>query len=114
WIQEGNLLLVGTAGGEHLVGEITTTNPLGPANIQSKQVLAFGGRAIPPIRVGNSILFVQLAGHKLREVQYSFQVDSYVSSDTTVLADHIAGPGFGFIGMAWQQEPNQVLWLIRD
>jgi len=113
WMAEANKLLVGTSGAEHSVGEITTTDPLGPANIQSVQVLPYGGRNIPALRIDDSIIFVQISGHKLREIKYSFQVDNFISADLAALAPHIAGTGFGFIAMAWQQEPNFIVWLAR-
>lgn len=108
WMREGNDLLVGTGGREIAVGEITTSDPLGPGNIKARKQTVFGSRAVEPVEVGDSILFVTRSGKKLREIRYSWETNSYQSVDLTVLSEHIAKAGIS--QMAYQQEPFSVVW----
>jgi hypothetical protein len=111
WISAGRRLLIGTAGGEFVLGEQTTTDPLGPTNIKIEQQTGHGSANIVPARIGDGTVFVQRSGRKVREVRYAFDTDSYQTSDLTVLARHITQSGF--IDMVYQQEPYTLLWAVR-
>jgi hypothetical protein len=108
WLMDGNDLLVGTAGREIAVGKVTTTEPLGPSNIEAKKQTAYGSRAVEPVEVGNSVLIVTRSGTKLREIVFDWTRAAYVSSDLTVLSEHIAKAGLSQI--AYQQEPYGIVW----
>lgn len=108
WVAPADQLLVGTVGNEFAIGELTSSDPLGPANIQAKQQTAHGSRRVRPIRVNDSVLFVQKAGRKLRELRFTFESDSYATVDLTVLADHVTKGQI--IQMAYQQEPHSIIW----
>lgn len=108
WVAPADQLLVGTVGNEFAIGELASSDPLGPANIQAKQQTAHGSRQVRPIRVNDSILFVQKAGRKLRELRFTFESDSYATVDLTVLADHVTKGQI--VQMAYQQEPHSIVW----
>lgn len=108
WIAPGNKLLVGTVGNEFAIGELASSDPLGPANIQAQPQTAHGSRQVRPIRVNDSILFVQKSGRKLREARFTFESDGYATTDLTVLADHVTKGQI--VQMAYQQEPHSIVW----
>ena len=108
WAREGNDFIIGTAGKELAVGEVTTTDPLGPSNIKARKQTTYGSRAVEPVEVGSSILFVTRSGQKLREIVYDWARGSYVSTDLTVLSEHIAKKGLSQI--TYQQEPYSIVW----
>lgn len=108
WIAPGNKLLVGTVGNEFAVGELTSSDPLGPANIQALPQTSHGSRQVRPIRVNDSILFAQKSGRKLREARFTFESDGYATTDLTVLADHVTKGQI--VQMAYQQEPHSIIW----
>lgn len=110
WMKAGNDLILGTAGSEHAAGEITTNDPLSPTNIRIRDQTTYGGRSINPIILGESIVFVQTAGRKLRDIAYSFDVNKYRGKDLTVLSEHLTKGGI--IDMDYQQEPNSIIWLV--
>lgn len=112
WMTGDDDLLCGTAGGEFSVGELTNGEPIGPGNIRARLISSYGTRAIPPIKNGDALLFVQRAGLKAREVAYDPISFKYKSTDATVLADHISASGL--TQMAFAQEPNPVVWLTRS
>jgi len=55
---------------------------------------------------------VQKAGRKVRGLTYKWEWDRYVSPDMTLLAEHITRPGISG-RMAYQQEPNSIVWAVR-
>ncbi len=112
WMTPDKDLIVGTAGGEFAVGELTNGEPLGPANRRSREISRFGSRAIPPIKNADSILFINRAGLAARESFYDFGSDGYKSSDTTVLAEHITRTGVS--QMAFAADPDLVVWMARN
>lgn len=110
WGIADNDLLMGTAGDETALGELTSSDPLGPANIRTKPQTNWGSRAVNPIRVGDSILYITRSGRRVRDISYSFDVNGYRGRELTVLADHIAKGEI--VSTAYQQEPYSVLWCV--
>lgn len=111
WLAPSDGLLIGTAGAEFVLGEVTTDQPLGPDNVKITQQSTYGSRSVLPLQVGESVLFIQRAGQKLRELTYDFGQNGFKSSDLTVLAEHIT---FGGVtSMAYQQEPHSIIWLVK-
>ncbi|WP_440482936.1 hypothetical protein [Serratia marcescens] len=107
-----NTLIALTYGGEFT---ITAGNDaaITPTNISVKNPSPYGCNDIRPVRVGTEIMFIQRANKKLYAVAYD--PDSYVSysaNDMTVLAEHITGGGV--IDMAYQQQPDAFIWLVRN
>jgi hypothetical protein len=111
WLMPTMVLLVGTSGQEFACAENTTSEAFAPANVKIDQQTAEGSRAIKPVRVGYSTLFVQRSGRKLKECAYDFRLNSYVSNDMTILAEHITVGGIQQI--AWHKEPYVCCWAVR-
>jgi len=111
WLSPSDGLLIGTAGGEFVAGEVTLDEPLGPGNVKITQQSLFGSKSVIPSQVGDVILFTQRSGRKLRELQYEFSNNGYKSSDLTVLADHITAGGI--VDITYQQEPHNIVWAVR-
>lgn len=109
WLAPGSSLLVGTAGGEHSCSPSTTTAAFGPDNIQITKESSYGSKGVNAVQVGATSMFVQRAGCKVRAVLADYESGSYSSSDLTVLAEHITR--VGITSLAWQQEPDYVLWV---
>ncbi len=110
-VTEGSVLIVNTIGAEFSIEGQSTSSPFGPNNIKVSKQTAYGGAAIRPIRVGESVLFVQASQRKLRSIQYEFNVDNYVAPDMTVRSAGIMGAGV--IQMARQAEPYEIVWSVR-
>ena len=105
-------LIVGTVGGEFSVSGGGTDDPVTPTNILIKKQSNHGCANIDAIPVGNVTLFLQRAKRKIRELAYNFDVDGYVAPDMTILAEHISESGVN--EMSYQQEPNQIIWGVRE
>ncbi|WKZ93620.1 hypothetical protein P0E69_06915 [Chimaeribacter arupi] len=109
WMAASSSLIIGTASSELTCSPSTTTNAFGPDNIQIVQESKYGSKGINAVVVGNTVLFVQRAGRKVRAVTADYQSGSYSSTDLSVLAEHITSTGI--VDFAWQQEPDNVVWV---
>ena len=105
-------LIIGTAGGEFTVSGGATDAAITPTNILIKKQSNHGAANVDAIAAGNATLFLQRAKRKVRELAYNFDVDGYLAPDMTILAEHISEGGI--TQMAYQQEPNSIVWLVRE
>tara|TARA_B100001059_G_scaffold75650_1_gene73230 strand:+ start:2539 stop:5100 length:2562 start_codon:yes stop_codon:yes gene_type:complete len=105
-------LILGTAGGEFTVSGGGTDSAVTPTNVLIKKQSNHGSANVDAIAVGNATLFLQRAKRKVRELAYNFDVDGYIAPDMTILAEHITESGL--TQMSYQQEPNQIIWGVRD
>lgn len=112
WLDPGQDLLIGTAGGEFRLCELTKNQVFGPENITVQPQSEYGSKSMQPSRVGPSTIHVQRSGKKVRELAYDFGPDNYKSTDLTVLSEHITKTGL--VSTAWQQEPFSILWYARS
>ena len=104
-------LIMGTAGGEFSVSGGGTDSAITPTNILIKKQSNHGSANVDAISVGNVTLFLQRAKRKIRELAYNFDVDGYIAPDMTILSEHITEGGL--TQLAYQQEPNQIIWGVR-
>lgn len=105
-------LLVGTTGGEWVVRPSSQTEALSSTNISAKKATSYGSANIQAVQIGKSSLFIQNSARKVRELTYFYDVDGYQSLDMTVLSEHITATGI--IDIAYQKEPQSILWCIRN
>lgn len=103
-------MLALTYGGEFSI-EGGVEKPVTPTNVQVKSQSSYGCNSVRPVRIGNEILFVQRSGRKVRAMAYQYTNDAFGSPDMTVLAQHITESGI--VDMAYQQEPDSILWCVR-
>jgi hypothetical protein len=104
-------LVIGTAGGEFSVSGGGTDSAITPTNILIKKQSNHGASNLDAVSVGNVTLFLQRARRKVRELAYNFDVDGYLAPDMTILSEHITEGGLS--QLAYQQEPNQIIWGVR-
>lgn len=117
WMAPGDKLVIGTAGEEFEVGEITTSEPLGPGNVKASPQTGYGSKPVRPVMVGDSLLFVQRSGRKVRDLRFSIErgeSGGLVSSNLSTLAPHLFPKGKAIIAMVYQQEPYSVVWAVRS
>lgn len=111
WLDVGKNLVAGTVGGEWTVRSASTSDPITPSTIDAGRETTHGCADVTPIVIGQNILYVQRAGRKLRELAYNFESDGFRAPDLTILAEHITEGGI--IDLAYQEEPNSVVWAVR-
>jgi hypothetical protein len=113
WMVSHVALIMGTTGAEWEIISGNVEEPISATSIKVRRHSTWGNSTVSALLVNDVVLFLQRAGKKVREFAYSFEKDSFVSPDLTILAEHIAGEG-GIIEMAHQQEPAGILWCVRQ
>jgi len=109
WLSPGKVLAIGTSGSEFTVSASSLNEAVTPTNIKIVPQTTYGSADIQPFKIGSSTLFVQRALRKIREYIYSFDKDSYVAPDMTMLSEHITQAGI--TNMSYQQSPDQIMWV---
>lgn len=107
-------LLIGSSGAEVLLRSSSTAKGITPNTAEIQRQTVYGSTInVRVIRTGRSVLFVQRGRKKVRELFFDFaDTDGFVARDLTILSEHITGAGVS--DMAFQQDPDNILWLVRD
>jgi len=103
-------LIAGTVGGEFVVSA-GTSQPITPTNIQIQRQTSYGCANNDAVQISNVTMFIQRAKRKIRELTYSFDFDSYVAPDMTILSENVTESGIK--ELSYQQEPDSILWGAR-
>lgn len=111
WMAGSTALLCGTAGGEWSVSAQTTQDPFGPANVRANKHAGYGSRAGMPLKIADSLLYMQRGGRRVRELSYDYANDAWKSEDRSLYASHLAPVPYGFFSIAHQRQPDSVAWV---
>ena len=84
-----------------------------PTTVQTDLEEYRGVSGLSPLMIGNKIIFNETIGATFRELGYNYEGDSYVSSDISILSEHLFA-GYTMIDTAYQQEPYSVMYAVRD
>ena len=106
----GNDLLVFTDGN---TWSISGSETVKPSNVTPKNQEGYGASDVPPLRVGNRVVYVQRRGAMIRDTGYSYESDGYVGADLTLLAKHLLR-GHRVVSAAYAQEPDSLLYFVRE
>lgn len=106
-------LLILTSGSEWRLRAGNKSDAVTPTSISVSTQGYRGISQVPPIVIGNTILFVQARGQHVRDFAYTFESDGYSGNDLTVLASHIF-ENHTIVDFAYQQEPDSICWVVRD
>jgi len=112
WLESARELLVGTIGGCFVLSSGGSTTGLTPSNATVRRQNSYGSAVIQPKMIGNNVYYVTKNSKKTREMSYVFDSDAYRGPDITMLSEHIFGAGV--TEMAYQQEPNNIMWFVRS
>lgn len=86
---------------------------LTPSSISVKPQSYIGCNNVTPVLVGNSILFAQARGGRIREMSYSWQANGYLTNDISILAPHLFDYQ-NIVDMAFCRAPYPVLWAVSS
>lgn len=112
WIMPSNkALLFGTKADEQVIRETNISEPFGPGNTATHKQSERGARNVAPEAVSDGVIFTQRAGRRVCEMRVAESVDErWESIDLTVLSENVTRGGI--IQMAYQQDPDSVLWAV--
>lgn len=109
FLAAGRDMIAHTYGGEFTVSGGNDT-AITPTNVTIKPQSTYGSKGVRPLTVGKESIFVQRSGRKLRAMSYQLAIDGYSSPNLAALAEHITASGI--VDMAYQQEPESLVWLV--
>jgi hypothetical protein len=105
-------LMLLTSGGEWKCSA-GSADALSPVTIQIKPQSYMGASNVQPMVTGNSILYAQDRGARIREIMYSWEAQSYKTVDASIMAPHLFD-GYEIVDIAYMRAPYQVLWALRS
>ena len=113
----GGLVILTGLGAWQLSGGATgiaTAAAVTPSNqIANPQAYNGVSPVVPPIPINYDILYVQERGSIVRNFAYNYFVNIYTGTDMTVLSNHLFA-GHTILQWAWAEEPNKLVWCVRD
>jgi hypothetical protein len=105
-------LTVGTTGGIFQMFGSRDDVTLTPFNFAVVRISAWNAAVARPIEIGNSLLYIQQNGRKVRELNYSRQEDEYAADDLAIRAEDVTVTGV--VEGVYQDQPNALVWFRRN
>lgn len=72
-----------------------------------------GSSKIAPAIIGNRAIIIQSMGSVVRDFGYDYASDGFTGSDLSIYSTHLF-KGFTIKEIAYQQEPDSLVWLVRS
>jgi hypothetical protein len=112
WMAPGPVLMIGTRTGEWQIKSASSiSEPLTATNIVASQQTPHGSSSRTFVKIDSSVIHIDRTGRCVRELTFSFEQDSWVSRDLTIVSEHILRDHGGAKEIVYQQTPNSVLWV---
>jgi len=90
-------------------GDVITPNSILPA----PQSYYGCSASLKPLVVGENILFVTRGENRVRDMEYSVDVDKYIAEDRTILSEHLF-KGRTIVAWDYSAEPDGVIWCVMS
>jgi hypothetical protein len=107
-IRDG-LLVLHRKGVDRIVAE--SGRAVTPLNRYVENQAAVGVGDADPILINNDLVYATARGTGLQALTYTFYTNSYTPQDLTVLSSHIFKNERSPVRLAWQEEPDKLLWV---
>jgi hypothetical protein len=106
-------LLILTSGGIWKLSAGGQSDVITPTSMTVRLQSKVGVSHVPPIVIGDSVLYVQEKGSIIRDMGYSFQADNYVGADLSVISSHLF-EGREIKEWAYADVPYSIVWAVMD
>lgn len=84
-----------------------------PKSINVKPQTLYGSEGLPPIIIGESVIYVQRGGRAVRDLFYTLEKDGYSGNDLTVLSNHLFRNCKAY-EWGYAQNPYGIIWIVSD
>lgn len=76
---------------------------------------AFAGAAdtVEPVRVANSVLYLDSSRSTLRDLTFDQQQGAFAGIDLTIFASHLFD-GYAIVDIAYARTPHSIIWAVRS
>ena len=109
-----NDLLIGTASTIWRVTHSQAVGAITPNDISLLPQNFYGEQAVPSVQTGDTVIYVEWGGRKIRDLVYQFQFDKFVGTELTVFARQMFPYGTRAVRMAFAPEPYGLLFVVRS
>jgi hypothetical protein len=107
-------LLVGTSSAITRISHSASSGAITPSDVSALPQNFFGQQPVPSVQTGDTTIFVQWGGRKIRDLIYTFQTDKYQGTELTVFARQMFPYGTTCTRMAFAPEPYGLLFCVRS
>lgn len=124
WMIGGPTLRLGTVMEEHILQGIDPSLIMGKTNPTSGSlVTSIGSHNVMPVIGQSNVYFVQRSGDRIRELRFNRDINNYLSTDVTVLAEQIPKRSKDIFNdgltpkiakLAIQQHNATVIWALDN
>lgn len=101
-----------TSGSEWSIGA-GSSGALTPTSVSTEIQGYRGCNQAEPVLIGNRIIYVQPLGSVVRDLGNDFSQQGFVGQNLSILSNHMF-TNYSVIEMAYQQEPDSVVWCVRS
>jgi hypothetical protein len=112
WLAVRQSMIVGTASAEFVLSASNRDDPMTPEDKKSRPASNYGSNDLQPVILNNGLFYFQRQGRKLRVMTFAYEIDSYKSEDSTMLASHILESTPTTVTV--QMIPDSILWMTRE
>ncbi|HEY2851132.1 MAG TPA: hypothetical protein VGI97_14735 [Gemmatimonadaceae bacterium] len=107
-------LIIGTEGAEWLC-DGDSNGVMTPAQVNDRIGSYNGCNALKPVKVDNTILYVQALAGRVLELKTNVLYGYYTfqGADISIMSSHLL-KGFTIVDWANQQNPNGIVWIVRS
>ena len=109
-----NDLIIGTASNMWRVTHSANVGAITPSDISLMPQNYYGQQPVPSVQTGDTMIYVQWGGRKIRDLVYQFQYDKFVGTELTVFARQMFPNGTTATRMAFAPEPYGLLYVVRS
>lgn len=108
-------LIALTSSGAFRVDSASSDSVITPDTVRAKPNEHIGANKVQPVLTTTSGFYVQALGSKVREIAFDFASNGYISTDQSILAQHLfAGSGYTLVDMAYSRGPEATVWAVRS
>jgi hypothetical protein len=112
WIRSTRDLMIGTENAECTMSASSDSEAITPANIKVETQTYFGSDKIQAAVTADLVFFVMGDGKRVRSTQYDFGTDQYLSSEMSILAEHITQAGIK--EMSFRRHPFSNIFFVME
>lgn len=105
-------LLFLTSGVEYRL-QTQNSDILSPTTIAIRPDSYEGSNDVQPVATGNAVIYAQARGGHIRQMQYTWEQQAFMSEDISILAPHLFD-GYTITDLAYTKAPDKIIWAVRD
>ncbi len=108
----GDILAL-TSDSEWHIGPGSSDGAIKPTALKQNCDGHSGCSTADPVVIKNRVIYVQPMGTIIQDMGYTYESDGYTGDDVSIFASHLF-KGKTVVEMAYQQEPDHIIWILLN